>query len=58
MSVSFAIAERDAVDEPSLEVRVGERDPSAIDEVYREHHAALRGFARALDEAVRAARIA
>lgn len=31
---------------PSLEERVGARDPSAIDEVYREHHAALRGFAR------------
>jgi len=33
---------------PSLEQRVGMRDPSAVDEVYREHHVALRGFARRL----------
>ncbi len=36
------------MEEPSLYERVGARDPSAIDEVYREHHAALRGFARRL----------
>lgn len=50
MSVSFAIAERDVEDVvgPTLEQRVGAREPSAIDEVYREHHAALRGFARRL----------
>jgi RNA polymerase sigma-70 factor (ECF subfamily) len=50
LSVSFAITERDAVEAtgPSLEERVGARDPQAIDEVYREHHSALRGFARRL----------
>ncbi|MGE0867522.1 MAG: RNA polymerase sigma factor [Kofleriaceae bacterium] len=48
MSVSFAIATPPAEDdvEPSLEQRVGANEPSAIDEVYREHHAALRAFAR------------
>ncbi|MGE0550538.1 MAG: RNA polymerase sigma factor [Kofleriaceae bacterium] len=50
MSVSFAIATPPAEDavEPSLEQRVGANEPSAIDEVYREHHAALRAFARRL----------
>lgn len=33
---------------PTLEERIADRDPSAIDEVYREHHAALRGFTRRL----------
>ena len=33
---------------PTLESRLAERDPSAIDEVYREHHTALRGFTRRL----------
>lgn len=48
LSVSFAIAdaEIDTVTGPSLEDRVRAGDPSAIDEIYREHHAALRGFAR------------
>jgi RNA polymerase sigma-70 factor (ECF subfamily) len=32
----------------SLGTRIGARDPDAIDEVYREHHASLRGFARRL----------
>ncbi|HEY4056885.1 MAG TPA: RNA polymerase sigma factor [Kofleriaceae bacterium] len=33
---------------PTIEERIADRDPSAIDEIYREHHAALRGFARRL----------
>lgn len=33
---------------PSLEARIADRDPRAIDEAYRTHHAALRGFARKL----------
>lgn len=33
---------------PTLEQRVGSGDPQAIDEVYRTHHAAVRGFARRL----------
>lgn len=33
---------------PTLESRIAARDPQAIDEVYRTHHAALRGFARKL----------
>ena len=50
LSVSFAIAEQDADDAvgPTLEERIGSREPAAIDEAYREHHAALRGFARRL----------
>lgn len=31
-----------------LERRIAERDPQAIDEAYRTHHAAIRGFARKL----------
>ena len=33
---------------PTLESRIADRDPQAIDEVYRTHHTALRGFARKL----------
>lgn len=33
---------------PTLESRLADRDPHAIDEVYRAHHAAVRGFARRL----------
>ncbi|HEY4179868.1 MAG TPA: RNA polymerase sigma factor [Kofleriaceae bacterium] len=32
----------------TIEERIAEREPSAIDELYREHHAALRGFSRRL----------
>jgi RNA polymerase sigma-70 factor (ECF subfamily) len=48
LSVSFAIADGDIDTGPSLEERVGAADPLAIDQIYREHHAALRGFARRL----------
>ena len=50
VSISFALANSDpALSAPvTLESRLAERDPSAIDELYREHHTALRGFARRL----------
>ncbi|MBL9019342.1 MAG: RNA polymerase sigma factor [Myxococcales bacterium] len=51
LSTSCAFADSGAAPvsgdtEPSLLARVAERDPAAIDEVYRAHHAALRAFAR------------
>jgi RNA polymerase sigma-70 factor (ECF subfamily) len=52
LRVSYVIGEpeRDAADPVprTLEARLADRDPQAIDEVYRTHHAALRGFARRL----------
>ena len=48
MSASLAIVEhvRSTVSEPTLLTRIAARDPLAIDEAYRMHHAALRAFAR------------
>lgn len=47
VTISLAIAghadESDA--EPSLFARLAAAEPGAIDDVYRQHHAALRGFA-------------
>jgi RNA polymerase sigma-70 factor (ECF subfamily) len=49
LPISFAIAsEREPEPVPTLESRIAERDPQAIDEAYRTHHAAIRGFARRL----------
>lgn len=46
MTISFAIApDRDVDEEPTLFARLADGDPSAVDEVYRLHHAALRAFA-------------
>lgn len=48
VTVSFALPRVDREDEDavsSLLARVAEGEPAAIDEVYRAHHAALRGFA-------------
>jgi len=46
---SFAISrDPDTTGVPTLEARLADHDPQAIDEVYRAHHAALRGFARKL----------
>lgn len=51
MPISFAIS-RDPdsapAPTPTLEGRLAAHDPQAIDEVYRTHHAAVRGFARRL----------
>ena len=49
LSVAYAEPGQTAVTEPpeqTLLARVAARDPSAIDEVYRAHHASLRAFAR------------
>lgn len=48
MSTTLAIVEhvRGTVSEPTLLTRIAARDPLAIDEAYRMHHAALRAFAR------------
>ncbi len=50
VTISLAIARPEpAADdtgaEPSLYARLAAREPGAIDDVYRQHHAALRGFA-------------
>lgn len=47
VTMSFAIAgpEPEARAEPDLFARLAAGEPAAIDEVYRLHHAALRGFA-------------
>jgi RNA polymerase sigma-70 factor (ECF subfamily) len=51
LPISFAISrDPDAAPAPAqtLEARLADHDPQAIDEVYRTHHAAVRGFARRL----------
>lgn len=50
LPISFAIArDPDTTGAPpTLEARIAAHDPQAIDEVYRQHHAAVRGFARRL----------
>jgi RNA polymerase sigma-70 factor (ECF subfamily) len=50
LSVSFAIAAQqpETAAVPTIEERIAEREPAAIDEIYREHHTALRGFSRRL----------
>ncbi|HLL20661.1 MAG TPA: RNA polymerase sigma factor [Kofleriaceae bacterium] len=56
MPFSFAISRDDVVPPappaaaapPSLEARLSNGDPQAVDEAYRLHHAAIRGFARKL----------
>ena len=55
LPISFAISRDPDTDAAgvapaaqTLEQRVGSGDPQAIDEVYRAHHAAVRGFARRL----------
>ena len=51
MPISFAISrdpEAAPAPAPTVEARLADHDPQAIDEVYRTHHAAVRGFARKL----------
>lgn len=47
VTISLAIAGGDAQAEPELTLyaRLARGEPGAVDEVYRQHHAALRGFA-------------
>ena len=46
VTISFAMApDRDLDEEPTLHARIADGDPTAVDEAYRLHHAALRAFA-------------
>jgi len=47
VTISLAIArpDDDSGAEPSLFARLAAGEPGAVDDVYRQHHAALRGFA-------------